>query len=99
MRFDFFEYLTSVTGITSLAAASLLVTKKYDLAAVTFTALSLGAAGVLWERYSRKAGAPLDLKVFSKRRLPEQEEIDFILSHSPFPFLAVLSYLLARKRS
>jgi hypothetical protein len=99
MRFDFVNFLTSVTGVSSITATSLLVAKKYDLATVVFTALTIGSLGVLWERYSRKSGAPLDLKVFSKKILPEREETEFMVTHAPYVILATISYLLARRKT
>jgi hypothetical protein len=99
MRFDLVQFLTSITGVSSITAVSLLAVKKYDLAAVVFTALTIGAVGVLWERYSRKAGTPLDLRALTKNRLPDQEDLEFIITHSPYPFLAAATYLLAKRKS
>ena len=73
MNFDPKQFLTSITGVSAVVGISLLATRKFDLASVVFTAVSLGAAGVLWERYSRRAGLPLDLGAITKKRLLEQE--------------------------
>jgi hypothetical protein len=98
MRFSTSEFITSITGISTITGASLLAIRKYDLAALVFTFLTVGSLGVIWERYSRKAGSPLDLKVLTKKALPEKDEIDFILIHSPYPFLAAAAYILAKRR-
>ncbi|OGY22488.1 MAG: hypothetical protein A2126_02060 [Candidatus Woykebacteria bacterium GWB1_45_5] len=99
MRLDLVQFLTSITGISSITAVSLLAVKKYDLAATIFTALTIGAVGALWERYSRKSGAPLDLRAFRDKRLLDQEETEFVITHSPYPLLALFAYFLAKKRA
>ena len=99
MRFNISQFITSVTGISTIAGVSLLATRKYDLAAIVFTMLSVGAAGIIWERYSRNAGSALDLKVFTRKTMPEKDDIDFMLTHSPYPFLALVSYVLAKRRT
>ena len=99
MRFDLVQFLTSITGLSSITAGSLLAARRYNLAAAVFTALAIGSVGVLWERYSRKSGSSLDLRTFSKKRLPDQEELEFIVAHSPYPFLAAAAYFLAKKKS
>jgi len=92
------EFFSSITGISTITAATLLATKKYDLAAILFTVLSLGAAGVLWERYSRKAGAPLNIKAFAKKGIPDKDELDFLAAHSPQIILAATAYYLAKRK-
>jgi len=99
MRFNISQFITSVTGLSTIAGTSLLLTRKYDWAAIVFTVLTIGSLGVIWERYSRKAGAPLDIKVFLKKSLPEKEELEFIITHSPYPFLAGATYLLSKKKN
>ena len=99
MRFNWIEFLTSITGVSTITAVSLLAAKKYDLAAAVFAALTIGAVGVFWERYSQRSGSPLNLKVIMKKRLLDKDEIEFIITHSPYPFLAAATYLLAKRKS
>jgi hypothetical protein len=91
------EFLSSITGISTITAATLLATKKYDLAAILFAALSLGVVGVLWERYSRKAGAPLNIKAFAKKGIPDKDEVEFLAVHSPQIILAATAYFLSKR--
>jgi len=92
------EFFSSITGISTITATTLLATKKYDLAAILFTALSLGAIGVLWERYSRKAGAPLNITAFAKKGIPDKDELEFLAVHFPQIILAATAYLLAKRK-
>lgn len=99
MKNKFNEFISSITGISSIAALGLLVAKKYDAATMLFTVISIGAAGILWERYSRKAHATLNIKAFSKRRPLDRDDLEFLIAHSPHIILAATSYFLARQRA
>jgi hypothetical protein len=92
------QFLNSITGLSALTGASLLITRRYNLAAAIFAALALGSTGVAWDRYSTKSGAPLDIRVFGKKRLPDQDEMDFIVTHLPYAFLAVACYYLGKNQ-
>ncbi|OGY25016.1 MAG: hypothetical protein A2Y57_02505 [Candidatus Woykebacteria bacterium RBG_13_40_7b] len=99
MKDKLYQFLTSITGVSTLTGTALLATKRYNLATAVFAALALGSVGVLWERYSRKAGSALDLKVFLKKERIDKEEMGFLLTHLPYSFLAGLSYYLANKKN
>ena len=97
MKDKLYQFLTSITGVSTLTGTALLATKRYNLATAVFAALALGSFGVLWERYSRKSGSALDLKVFLKKEGIDKEEMEFLVAHLPYPFLAGRSYYLAKK--
>lgn len=91
------DYMNSVTGLSALTGVGLVFLKRFDLAALAFGALAIGAAGVAWDRYSTKSGAALDIRSFQKLRLPDEEETGFIVSHVPYVFFAVVSLYADRK--
>lgn len=93
------QFLNSITGVSALGALSLLAARKFNLAAILFGALAAGSVGVAWDRYSTKSGSALDIRVIKKRRRPDDGELAFILTHAPYAFLAVLSYLLGQRLS
>jgi hypothetical protein len=99
MKNKFSEFIGSITGVSSITALCLLAAKKYDAAAMLFAVVSVGAAGILWERYSRKAQAPLNFKAFSKRRMLDGDELQFLIAHSPHVILAAASYFLAKQKA
>lgn len=91
------QFVNSITGITALTGASLLLLRKFDLAALLFGSLALGSFGVAWDRYTTKSGWALDIRAFRKKRLPDEEELEFILTHVPYAVLSVASYFAGRK--
>ncbi|MEX0617264.1 MAG: hypothetical protein WD231_05725 [Candidatus Woykebacteria bacterium] len=100
MKFNHAQFINSITGVSTAAGVLLLMYKRYDLAALAFTLLSAGAAGVLWERYTSRSGHPLSLKALTTKRLPERNgEIDFALTHLPYPTLAAISFFLAKRKA
>lgn len=98
MKDKLYQFLTSITGVSMITGTTLLAAKKYNLAYAVFAALALGSIGVLWERYSRKTGSALDLRVLVKKEKLDKEEMEFLLTHLPYPFLAGLSYYLSNKK-
>jgi hypothetical protein len=91
------QFINSVTGITAIAGASLLLARRFDLAALVFGALALGSFGVAWDRYSTKSGLALDIRAFRQKRLPDEDELEFIATHAPYAVLSLASYLAGRK--
>lgn len=99
MKFNVLQFTNSMTGVSAIVGATLIVAKRYDLAAAVFIALSIGSAGVLWERYSRRVGSHMSLKAFLRKEKPVWEgEVDFLVNHLPYATLAAVSYFLAKRK-
>jgi hypothetical protein len=97
VNFSTENFINSITGLSALASLSLLAARRYDVAAALLAALTVGSAGVAWDRYSTKSGSPLDIRVLRGRRRPDSDELHFIVTHLPYAFLALFSYAAARK--
>ncbi len=93
------DFLNSITGLSAITGVTLVLLRRYELAAAIFAALVAGSVGVSWDRYSTKAGSPLQISSFKKKRSLDEDEISFITTHAPYVFLAAISYLLSRKTS
>ncbi len=89
--------MNSITAWTALAGVSLLLFRQFRLASLVFAALTLGSLGVVWERYSAKSGSALDIRVFKKKRLPDDGELEFIVGHLPYLLLAAASHYLGSR--
>lgn len=86
------NFVNSITGLSALTAVSLILLKRFDLAGAVLAALTLGSVGVAWDRYSTKSGAPLAVSSFQMKRLPDEEELVFIVTHAPYAVLALISF-------
>ncbi|HSX57957.1 MAG TPA: hypothetical protein VLE47_01635 [Candidatus Saccharimonadales bacterium] len=91
------HFINSITAWTAIVGMSLLLLRQFRLASLVFAALSLGSAGVVWDRYSTKSGSSMDIRVFKKRRVPDESEMEFIVGHLPYLFLAAASYYAEQK--
>jgi hypothetical protein len=98
MKFNAIQFVNSITGLSAITGATLIATKRYDIATILFAALSIGSAGIIWERYSKRVGSHLSLKALASKEKPTWEgELDFATCHLPYPVMAALAYFLSKR--